>query len=351
MTSPKGRAYRTRNRAGQVFPVARIAATITHPEYDKALTTTKGKNAFLQPTSSSEIRVHSGAIIMDGQKLPSDASQLTAFFLQDFEGKLSAKDVPILNVLFSTLKNAIDEYPDLFLGQQKKAIYSVAVVRLYVPELMEALGAKAASLNTSSVEAFVERLAAFNTVLGIIKDQLGGGRLAETAYPLVSLIEYDSANNTVSICSPYMVAIYERLMKPRTKPNVSGRKNAAIPLPNYASIIDSRLYGQKSTRAIRLVQEIVLLIVRTGSKGTPHITVRHLIQRVPELAAVLEDDNIPSKDKSQIIARTFKTAWEYLEKYTLLKQKYCDLQFPTIIPRLQDMDSTLKFPHKGKISS
>lgn len=337
-----------------MFPVARIAATITHPEYDKALTTTPGKSAFLQPTSSNEIQVQSGMLCMDGQQRQPDATQLTEYFIRDVEGKLSEQDLPALNVIFSTVKNAIDEHPDLFLEQQKKAIYSMAVLRLYVPELMDALGSNAANLGKARIEAFIRRLAAYGSVLGIIKDRLDDGRLYEMAYPLMSLLEYDSEDNTVSICSPYMVAIYERLMKPRPKTKKDGsavldRNKAPIMLPNYASMIDSRLYGQKNVRAIYLVQEIVLLIIKTGSAGTPHITVRHLIGRVPELADILGDSGIPAKDKSQIIARAFKAAWRYLEEYTLLKRSYKDIRFPALIPRLRDLDAVLEFPHKGRM--
>lgn len=56
----------------------------------------------------------------------------------------------------------------------------------------------------------------------VLREWYTDGVYYETAYPLMSLLEYDSEDNTVSICSPYMVAIYERLMKPRPKTKKDG---------------------------------------------------------------------------------------------------------------------------------
>ena len=48
-TEAAAEAYRTRKRADDVFPVPEIAATITHPDFERALMGDTRKPAYLQP--------------------------------------------------------------------------------------------------------------------------------------------------------------------------------------------------------------------------------------------------------------------------------------------------------------
>ena len=344
--------HRTHKMAGDVFPVARVTAQITHPDFDKALTTRQieGKNAFLQLTSANEIGVQSNMLLIDGEQQPNNPALLNKFYIMDISGRMARIDLPMLNVLFATLKNAIDANPEKFIVDKRRAIYSQGVLRIFVPELMEALGGQS-NCSQAQYNAFVSRIAPYHSVLGIIKS---GGK--EMAYPLMSLVDYDVKDNTISLTSPYMVAVYECLALPRLKLGKDGKPvrnkhKEEVALPNYAYLIKSELYGQKSQRAIALVEEIIYLIVRTGSEGTPHIRIRKLLEYVPELDELALDPKIPAKKASDVIAQTFKTTWAYLDKYTRLREAYKDIQIPTIIPRMKTINKVLEFPHNGLTDS
>ena len=352
--------HRTRKASGDVFPVAKFAAQITHPAYDGALKTkqAEGKNAFLQPTTSKDIHIERDMLYIDGQQQPSNAALLSQFYLRDLSGRMTQLDLPMLNVLFATLKNAIDAEPETFITDKRRAIYSEGVLRIYVPELIKALGING-HYSQAQYEAFVDRIALYNSVLGIIKTET-----TEMTYPLMSMMTYNAKDNTISLTSPYMVAIYEILAVPRLKLDKNGKPvrnkhREEIEIDNYAYLIKSELFGQKSERAIAVVEEIVYLIVRAGGNlapgeevKVPHIKVRKLLENIPELDELVLDKNIPAKKASDIIAQTFKTAWVYIEKYTILREKYREIQIPTdFIPRMKTLDKNLEFPHKGLISN
>lgn len=349
-TEAAAEAYRTRKRADDVFPVPEIAATITHPDFERALMGDTRKPAYLQPTTSSEIQVQNGWIVIDKELLmPYDIDGLSKHYIQIQTPVYPDIDWPVLYALFTTINAAIKAHPEKF-EITKGGVYTMGVVRIYIPDLMKALGMKS-DVSQDRIDRFAERIKAYHSLLGIIRKP-HYGQIREIAYPLINTIEIDKDSNTLSFTSPYLVQLHKELEVPRYKTDearnaVINRRKEQIELPNYASLINTKLYGQRSSRAIAIVQEIVLLIVHAGSEGTPHIRIGTLIDRIPELSDYLDDQTVTDRDKNKALSRAFKTAWQYLDKYTLLRQKYKNIEFPTKIPTMRDMYEVLEFPHDG----
>lgn len=345
---PTKRTYRTKKRAGTVVDIPERMTTITHPEYDHSFTSDVGKSSFLVATTSKQIRVQSSMLVMDdGARIePFNTAKLEKYYIED---GLDRIDLPLINVIFSLVKSTMDQDPDVFL-KRRDGSYKLTVTPIYLPALIQALNTHN-GVTQEMVKQFRDRINQYHSVLGFIR-----GEHRTTGYPLMSIMgsEVDSMDdiNTIHISSPYMAAVYRDLSEPRYREikdaeTVKNRQRE-IALPNYANLIKTRLYGQRNKRAIAITQEIVLLVVRAGPKGTPSIRLSTLLDRIPELSSYVDDPAIEMRDKNKVLNRAFKAAWEYIDKYTLLPAKYRNIKFPTDFkPNMRNLQAIIKITHDG----
>ncbi len=329
---------RTRSRAGScIAEIPPVLTTITDPGYDHAFACgdSHDSRAYLQETRAGEIRLSNGGQLeVDGQT--TDMIFLSRIMCGGGTGtaQLTAEDTLLLELIFSVLKRQADSG-----GSSRN-------VRIYVPDLMRAMGYRNPA-HADRVAGVAEKIRRYRSVLGIID------HVDSRCWPLLDVCEFDPLSNALDMGSPYMEALLGILTAPAGGQNSSegerrGRK-AAKPAakPKFVSAIRTELCGQRARRAAAIVREIVLLVVRAGARGLPHIRVGTLIRRVPELADYVLDPAVPVSDRNRILKRTFSAAWDYLPAYTLLQERYTGLAVPSFIPTLRDMDHLLEFPHGG----
>ena len=130
--------YRTKKRAANTFPIPEIATTITHPDYAKALKNDDETSSGIKDTTAEEILLADGETIsLDGVLLPLTDSQHIS---QYFKGPIAEADKPLLAVLFTITWAAIKAQPETFISLEDNGIIKQGAVRVYIPELMDALG-------------------------------------------------------------------------------------------------------------------------------------------------------------------------------------------------------------------
>ena len=113
-------------------------------------------------------------------------------------------------------------------------------------------------------------------------------------------------------------------------------------------MVKSEIVNERNRRAAEIVCIVVTLIEQCGDGGTPHIKVKTIVERCPDLKNAL-DSAKTSSDKSKILRRAFSKAWQLLETKTHLRTHYKNIKFPSLIPTYGDMNEVIEFPHDGKI--
>lgn len=117
--------------------------------------------------------------------------------------------------------------------------------------------------------------------------------------------------------------------------------------PTHSFLIHSNI-NRKNLNAYFLVTQIEALLVQAGpTSGGAHIKFKRLIERVPTLYDVIEDEATTRQHKNMYLERAFKKMYELIKKSTDLYLYYIDLSIPEIIPTQSALDGVLEITHRG----
>jgi len=351
------RKNRTRKQAaeqGAITEMPKKLALITMKPYQNAMTLNEDKTAHLQPLEQSFAEaLQKNYNIMQVQD---DIESIP--FVQYYDNSpqaVSNLDLITLRAVYTIFLAEMEKQrakdPDGFKKEAASPGFTKKSVTFYIPDFMRMAGI-APNHNRRNEDAVLSKIASYAPIYGVLAKSLGDtARLSH--YPVLQLVEHDAEKNTVEIMAPYISKIIGTIEQERTekaklnRPRMKQVGKPSLP-PTHSYLIDSKIENERNRRAVELVCQIIVVIEQCGNGGTPHITVRELVNRCTEMKNAL-DAAKTSSDKSKILRRAFTKAWQLLETHTDIRKYYKNIQLPTFIPAYGDMSKTIEFPHEGKI--
>ncbi|MCR4882513.1 MAG: hypothetical protein K6A68_03025 [Clostridiales bacterium] len=211
-------------------------------------------------------------------------------------------------------------------------------------------------------EELIEDFSAFASIIGAIvvyekNERDNTKHEVMRYYPALGVRSYSKEKNTVELVSPYLAKLIEMVFTDSVRRDKNGeivraKKDEKILYnPAHSFLIKPSIAKHRNAAAIENVNIIVALIEQAGNskKGQkriiPHISAAELISRNEILKARLEQADTKSY-KTKILRRCFEKTYELLKNETYLVEKYKDIEFPTVIPTVNNFRQvTLNFPH------
>lgn len=349
------RRYRTSKNAGTTAIMPSSMVTITHPQYQNAL-------SFYQKKSD---RIVNNAYLA-AVKSDSKESESMNLALSIEENQLYLGNTPVIEANFQDL--ITDKRIDCINTQMLSAVYSVLYVNLlnmshedednistndysvviYMPDFMAFIGC-GRNYSKSQLKSVLDGLKEFHNIIGII-EKTDDWASCRDCYALLLIHDMQDSKNTISISSPYMHELIKILTEKRISVNKKGKQimNGGNPvtIPNYSFLIKGSLATARNRRAADVVNIIIPLIEQAGQKNIPGITAKTIIERCPRLQAALDACN-STRPRNRLLNRTFSTAWQYLRVHTLINERYKDFEFPSVIPTMKTLSQRISFKHQG----
>lgn len=345
------RKNRTRKQAanqGAITEMPNKLAIITLPPYQNAMTPVGDKAAHLQPIMQTVAE----SLQQDYESLSAQGFNFVQFY-DNSPQAVSNLDLITLRAIYSIFLahlQGIATSPDDLIEKATNPSFTKESIKIYIPDFLKMTGL-APNHSKSNVNAVLNKIASYSAVYGVLVSHQGG-REYRSHYPVLQLVEHNDENNTVEIMSPYInkligTIVQASIKKDRNDKPKLKRNGTPFTWATHSYMVDLELAKERNKRAAEIVCRIVDIIEECGNGGTPHIKVKTLIERVPDLENALNNAKTPS-DKSKILRRAFSKAWQLLETKTKLRECYKNIQFPTLIPTPRDMDKLIEIPHEGK---
>lgn len=350
------RRYRTSKNAGTTAIMPSSMVTITHPQYQNALSFYQKKsdgivnNAYLAAvkSDSEENELMNLALSIEGNQLYWGN---TPVIEADFHDLITDKRIDRINtqllsavysVLYANHMNMSHEDDD------NKATNDYSVI-IYMPDFMAFIGC-GRNYSKSQLKSVLDSLKVFYNIIGIIEKADDWGCPYRDRYALLMLHDMKDSTNTIHISSPYMHELIKILNEKRIAVNNKGKQimNGGNPvtIPNYSFLIKGSLATARNRRAADVVTIIIPLIEQAGRKNIPGITAKTIIERCPRFQAAL-DAYDSTRSRNRLLNRTFSTAWQYLRAHTLINERYKDFEYPSTIPTMKTLSQKISFKHQG----
>ena len=336
--------YRTMQKAGDTVNPPKCIVTITHPEYQYALSfkrdkLSEGKSiAYLSKLTLSDDMTGDNLQSLDfhvnGDKLYLGDIPVVETDFRDLvtDKRISELNTQMLSAIFSILYKCYKEEMD----STGKSISNMEdfSIDVYIPSLMFYICHRR-NYSEKQRQAMIRSLQEFHSIIGVFEKK-DNGRTKTDRYALLLLQNTKESTNTLRISSPYMMELLQRLSIERTKKKKNAKnKNEEIKIPNYTFLI-------KGT----IVEVVVRLIVQAGERNMPRIKANNIINKCPLLNASLNNCT-NNAEKNKLLKKVFATAWRYLKEHTYLQDRYIEFVIPNFIPSMQSLDYVIVFIHKG----
>ena len=213
-----------------------------------------------------------------------------------------------------------------------------------------------AHLNQKLITNLWNDLKRLDNVVGVRKIVGKKGKNEHVYKEIYRLLEIESLNEikqNIHVSSPYMNQIIWELYQANVK--IDKAKSPYLiqgpKVSKYVSYQNPKLASLKNKRAVEIVLVIIALMEQCGKHGTPYIRAANIIAHCPMLMEALEFAK-KNSDRTQILKRSFSTAWEYLKLYTDLEERF-DIQLPDIddAPTLSDYNTKVyEFPRRKNLA-
>ena len=251
-------------------------------------------------------------------------------------------NIGLLNALFSVIVENLRCCKFTSLNQMQNYIINYGA-NIYIPDFLRFMGIES-NLNQDKINKLWHDLARLDNIVGVRKTVGKKGKNEHIYKEIYRLLEIDSMNEikkSVHISSPYMNQIIWELYQANVKIDKANSPYLiqGPRVSKYVSYQNPKLASLKNKRAVEIVLVIIALIEQCGKYGKPHIKVSNILAHCPMLMEALEFAN-KNSDRTQILKRSFSTAWEYLKLYTDLEERF-GIQIPdeNDVPTLSDYDT------------
>lgn len=327
--------YRTRSRAGvdSSFSFPRFLAVPTLKPYQYATSFHQEGLAYLQGgVNSHSLFFQNGSLFFRDPSSSSVRLVSDLELTQNFSSLLSLSNFSGLGLLSFFYSFFLKVY------QQNGGVIP-QIFRFYLPDLALALGYKRYHLNDLTIRSILRKLAAFNSVIGVINEAHH-----KSYYAIFQLRQYDSLSNTIELSCPYFSKVIDMIS------SSSLVKGAAKPAPSHSFLLFSSISSVPNQFALEIVMVVTRLIEQAGSH-TPRISLASLLDRCVLLRSKL-NLALP-KHRNLIFKRALKKAWSLLRSSSRLLLFYPNILLPdpddpSSLPSLNDLDHVFRFCHDGK---
>lgn len=340
------RIYRTRTReekADAKTDMPKGLANITLKPYQYGISWHEEGSAYLQQLYSTDgLKFKNGKLYFDDARMR-EVSEVELQNMKTKEG-IASIDLTFLRAIYSVILHR-------FIGNDYKL--SKEVLSYNISDIAEYTGGQA-NLNKRDTENLIAKLQSYHNIIGVLhqgKNVPG----VPSRYPVLIFAGYNNDTKEIRFHSPYMSYVIETVYKAsvvKDRKGVAKKDNKGKLLTTAAYTFNEKgsLAKARNKTAAANVEIIVRLIAQCGD-NEPHIKVRTLIERNELFSQRLASDKNPTK----YLERVFVNTWEYLRKYTDLRDKYKNIQLPDPknpkdIPSIKDFDRVFTFTHEGKIS-
>ena len=256
-------------------------------------------------------------------------------------------------------------------------------ITLYLPELTKKMGKTDQKGVVKLIEGYKQNL------VGILCGDASCGT-EDQELAVIDYCEYDKKKKTITLTSPYIMAIMKKVAQARLekkKKYPKKYKGDDLP-PGYSYRVDPKLLGARCKKVMGMVIYVATLIDMAGSpkckrdenkkvlkdeNGNPiidekkvaHSTFQGIMDRSDSFAGeyeakkkeVYSNPNLTSQERCNILnlmlERAFKPTWKYVLRFTNIEECYREIQLPDphdrkYIPTSRRLKEVLKFRHKGK---
>ncbi len=275
-------------------------------------------------------------------KIEDLVKETTSFMDKLSHENIQDVNIGLLNALFSVIVENLRCCKFTSLNQMQNYIINYGA-NIYIPDFLRFMGIES-NLNQDKINKLWHDLARLDNVVGVRKTVGKKGKNEHIYKEIYRLLEIDSMNEikkSVHISSPYMNQIIWELYQANVKIDKANSPYLiqGPRVSKYVSYQNPKLASLKNKRAVEIVLVIIALMEQCGKYGKPHIKVSNILAHCPMLMEALEFAN-KNSDRTQILKRSFTTAWEYLKLYTDLEERF-GIQIPdeNDVPTLSDYDT------------
>ena len=346
---------RTAATAGNVQQIRNInrLAIPTAAEYLYACSMLEQGNAYMKQINMDGLTFNNGKLYFKDYR----AREVSEMELQDLKTKENIEKInlPFLQFLYTIL---FKEWEKSIQDQANGKPGEIPPVsKFYLPDILKARGISS-NAGQTSIDAIKNDISALHNVVGVLKVK---GYKNPSYYPVLLFEGYDTATNTISISSPYLLHVVKEIYSfsvRRTKDGEPRLRKDGTPqrIAVNSYLIHSDITKERNKAAVQNVFLLVQSIEnRGGERGKLNefsISAESLIERNPLLKYQLT-----KKNPAQTLKRCFVKTWELLEAETDLKEKYINIKLPdprnpADIPTLKGLsDHVIKITHYGKANS
>lgn len=308
--------------------------SITHPEYQYALTMRRNKTAYIRRMDGgifNNLRFNQQGqleINPDIEKSMKTALKQT----QNAQGF----DTSLLQQIFTAVYKA----------QQS---ITPTTITIHVPTFCREMGI---DIHSGKANDIFSKLKVFENCMGV----LGGNKY----YAVLTIIEIDPDANTMTFAAPYMNRILmEIASKPAAKKETKAYQYA---IQGYSWLIHSAIVSERNEPAKQIITRLIAGLLQRGGKPdnklaqnkgregvtdqvTYSISFATLVNDAPILKQRIAQGTTADKNKS--LKRAFEGAYKLLKTRTDAYRYFLDLSVPNIVPTITTLDRELTITHRG----
>lgn len=344
---------RTAAIAGNVQQIRNInrLAIPTAAEYLYACSMLEQGNAYMRQINMDGLTFNNGKLYFKDYR----AREVSEMELQDLKTKENIEKInlPFLQFLYTIL---FKEWEKSIQDQANGKPGEIPPVsKFYLPDILKARGISS-NAGQTSINAIKNDISALHNVVGVLKVK---GYKNPSYYPVLLFEGYDTATNTISISSPYLLHVVKEIYSfsvRRTNDGQARLRNDGTPqrIAVNSYLVHTDIVKERNKAAVQNVFIIVQGIERRGGesdKGNEYsISAETLIDRNLILKQQLEGNN----KKNRVLQRCFSKTWELLRNKTDLQEWYPGIELPdpkdpANIPTYKQIhDTVFKIKHSGK---
>lgn len=308
--------------------------SITHPDYQYALTSYRNKTAYMRKLNGSifdKLKFNE-----QGQlNLPPDAEEEIGSALKrvpDTQGF----DTSLVQQIFTAVYRAA------------KSITTITIT-IHIPTFCREMGIDVYGKKANDI---LPKLKVLEECLGVLGDN--------KYYAVLTLIELDSKADTMTFAAPYMNKI---LMEIAENPAVKKEtKTVHYEIEGYSWLIHSTIVSEKNEPAKQIVNRLIAGLLRRGGKSDSKLAQNRdrdkvsrqvmysvscatLIDEVPILHQRIAQGT--TADKNKKLKRAFAGAYNLLKTRTDVYKYFIDLHVEEVIPTMTTLNMKMIITHKG----
>lgn len=308
--------------------------SITHPEYQYALTMRRNKTAY--------IRRMDGGIIANLSFNKQGQLEINPNIEKDIKTALKKAqdaqgfDTALLQQIFTAVYKA----------QQS---ITPTTITIHVPTFCREMGI---DIHSGKANDILAKLKVFENCMGV----LGGNNY----YAVLTIIEIHPEANTMTFAAPYMNRI---LMEIASKPAAKKETKAfQYVIPGYSWLIHSAIVSERNEPAKQIVTRLIAGLLQRGGKPdnklaqnkgregveekvSYSISFNTLVNDAPILKQRIAQGTTANKNLK--LRRAFEGAYNLLKTRTDAYKYFIDLNVQEVTPTITTLDRELTITHRG----